>query len=173
MLMAACFPKNCGRDTVLHDKIHKHLVLHLNNKINKIHERAMRIAYKDYESSFSTLLERDTSVTIHTKNLQILITEMFKTKENLGPPFMKEIFRERNITYNLRHNNEFMLPRAKIVTYGTETIKYRGQRLWLSLSQHIKNVQSVIEFKSKIKSLNAVECTCRLCRTFIPQLGFI
>ena len=64
---------------------------------------------------------------------------------------MKEIFRERNITYNLRHNNEFMLPRAKTVTYGTETIKYRGQQLWLSLPQHIKNAQSVVEFKNKIK----------------------
>ena len=80
---------------------------HLNNKINKIHERALRIAYKDYESSFSTLLERDTSVTIHSRNLQILMTEMFQTKENLSPPFMKEIFLGRNITYNLRHNNNF------------------------------------------------------------------
>ena len=42
----------------------------LNNKINKIHERALRIAYKDYVSSFDILLERDKSVTIHTKNLQ-------------------------------------------------------------------------------------------------------
>ena len=98
---------------------------HLNNRINKIHERALRIAYKDYESIFSTLLERDTSITIHSKNLQILMTEMLKAKENLSPPFMKELLRERNITYNLRHNNEFMLPRAKTVTYGTETIKYR------------------------------------------------
>ena len=98
---------------------------------------------------------------------------MFKTKENINPPFMKEIFRERNTTYNLRNNNEFMLPRAKTVTYGTETIKYRGQWLWLSLPQHIKNAQSVNEFKNKIKSWNGAECTCRLCRTFIPQLGFI
>ena len=54
---------------------------HLNNKINKIHERALRIAYKDYESSFSTMLERDTSVTIHSKNLQTLMSEMFKTEK--------------------------------------------------------------------------------------------
>ena len=42
---------------------------HLNNKINKIHKRALRIAYKDYVSSFDILLERAKSVTIHTKNL--------------------------------------------------------------------------------------------------------
>ena len=53
---------------------------HLNSKINKIHEKALRIAYKDYESSFSPLLERDTSVTIHSKNLQILMIEVFKLR---------------------------------------------------------------------------------------------
>ena len=46
-----------------------------------------------------------------------------------------------------------MLPRANTVTYGTETISFRGQRLWLSLPQHIKNAQSIINFKSNIKKL--------------------
>ena len=29
------------------------------------------------------------------------------------------------------------------------------------------------EFKKEIKSLNGAECTCRLCRRYIPQLGFL
>ena len=65
---------------------------HLNNKIYRIHERALRIAYKDYESSFSNLLKKDDTVSIHAKNLQTLMIEMFKTKKNINPPFMKEIF---------------------------------------------------------------------------------
>ena len=103
----------------------------------------------------------------------MLMIEIFKTKENINSPFMKEIFRERTITYNLRNNNEFMLPTAETETFGTETIKYRGQRHWLSLPQHIKNVQPINEFENKIKSWNGDECTCILCRTFIQQLGFI
>ena len=106
---------------------------HLNNKINRIHERVLRIVYKDYESNFNTLLGKDNSVSIHAKNLQILMIEMFKTKENMNPHFMKEIFCERIVTYNLRNNNEFLLPRVKTTSYGSETIKYRGQRLWLSI----------------------------------------
>ena len=58
---------------------------HLNNKINKIHERALRIAYKDYVSSFDILLERDKLVTIHTKNLQTLMIEIFRTQNNMNP----------------------------------------------------------------------------------------
>ena len=57
---------------------------HLNNKINRIHERALRIAYKDYKSSFNTLLDK--SVNIHSKNLKTLMIEVFKTRENINPP---------------------------------------------------------------------------------------
>ena len=144
-----------------------------NNKINRIHERALQIAYKDYESSLNTLLEKDDSVSIHAKNLQTLLIEMFKAKENINPPFMKENFCERTVTYNLRNNNEFLLPMVRTTSYGSETIKCRGQRLWLSLPQHIRNAQSINEFKKEIKSWNGTDCTCRLCRAFIPPLGFL
>ena len=62
----------------------------LNNKINVLHERALRIAYNDYTSSFETLLENDFSVTIHQKNLRCLATEMFKIKNKLAPPFISD-----------------------------------------------------------------------------------
>ena len=52
----------------------------LNQKINKIQERALRITYKDTESTFSERLQKDSAVTIHTKNLQILMIEMYKTR---------------------------------------------------------------------------------------------
>ena len=43
-----------------------------NNTINRIHERALRIAYNDYVSDFKTLLANDNSVTIHQRNIQAL-----------------------------------------------------------------------------------------------------
>ena len=49
----------------------------LNNRINNIHERAMRLKYKDNKSSLKQLLEKDHSVTVHHKNLQVLVTETF------------------------------------------------------------------------------------------------
>ena len=49
----------------------------LNNRINNIHERALRLTYKDDKSSFKQLLEKDHSVTVHQKNLQVLVTKIF------------------------------------------------------------------------------------------------
>lgn len=60
---------------------------------------------------------------------------------------MKELFREQNITYNIRKKHKVMLLRAEAVTYGTEILSFRGQRLWQSLQQHIRNAQSIINIR--------------------------
>ena len=57
----------------------------LNNRINNIHERALRLTYKDNQTSFKELLEKDHAVTVHHKNLQDLVIEIFKVKNDLAP----------------------------------------------------------------------------------------
>ena len=64
----------------------------LNKRIDHIHERALRLVYEDYKSSFEELLHKDKSVTIHHRNIKYLALEMFKVSKGISPPFMKEIF---------------------------------------------------------------------------------
>ena len=84
----------------------------LNHRINHIHERALRFAYKNSQTDFGSLLEQRNLVSIHVKNLQLLMTEIYKTRSGLSPPFMKVIFAERNTGYNLRHGNDSQLPKC-------------------------------------------------------------
>ena len=65
---------------------------------------SLRFAYKDYQTDFESLLEQRNAVSIHVKNLQLLMTEIYKGKSGLSPPFMKDIFAERNTGYNLKAN---------------------------------------------------------------------
>ena len=51
-----------------------------NNKINRIHERSLRLVYNDKKATFKELLDKDKAVSMHTRNLQILVTEIFKVK---------------------------------------------------------------------------------------------
>ena len=145
----------------------------LNNKINKLHERALRLVYDKQNLTFQELLELDDSITIHHKNIQKLAIEMFKIKNNLSPPVMKGIFKENTNTYDLRNKRCWGPTNVRTVHYGSETIRYRGPKTWDMVPQNIKDSVSLAEFKSKIKTWKPNDCACRLCKTFIPQLGFI
>ena len=145
----------------------------LNNKINRLHERSLRLVYQDETLSFQELLDLDNSMTIHHRNLQRLATEMFKIKNNLSPKPIKEIFKEQVNTYDLRNKRYWEISNVRTVRYGTETIRYRGTKTWDILPLNIKESKTLSEFKAKIKLWKPTECTCRLCKIFVPELGFI
>ena len=145
----------------------------LNNRINRIHERALRISYGDANSSFEELLLKDNSFTIHEINLQRLATEMFKIKNNLTPHFMKNVFPQSKVDINLRHKPTFVTSNVKSVYNGTETISFRGPQIWSGIPENIKNVQSLSEFQTRIKKWKPRGCMCRLCKTYIQHVGFI
>ena len=77
-------------------------------------------------------------VSIHVKNLQLLMTEIYKTNSGSSPPFMKDILAERNTGYNLRHGNDSQLPAVHTTTYRIETISFLGNRLWSTLPNIVK-----------------------------------
>ena len=145
----------------------------LNNRINFIHERALRITYGDKISTFQQLLEKDNSVSIHHRNWQVLATEMIKISNNLSPDIVKEIFQKRIVPYNLRSENSFMSRQVNSVYHGTESLSFLGPKIWEQVPQEIKVSENIAIFKSKIKKWTPSHCPCRLCRTYLPQIGFM
>ena len=145
----------------------------LNNIINRIHERALRIAYNDYNTSFEELLIKDNSFTIHERNLQRLAIEMYKSKNNISPPFMKGVFPESKNCINLRCKPIFETHNVKTVYNGTKTISFRGPQIWSIIPTSIKNAGTLPEFKSLIKKWKPKGCMCRLCKTYVQHVGFI
>ena len=102
-----------------------------NRKINMLHERFLRIIYNDKQSSFTELLNKDNSVSIHIRNIQRLAIEMFRFYNGLSPPLMNNIFKlKAESPYNLRQVSEFSRPMVKSVYLGTESISYLGPKIW-------------------------------------------
>ena len=73
----------------------------LNNKINWIYERALTLVYQN-NLSFSELFDLDNYVTVHQKNLQVLVTEIYKFKNGIAQEIMTDIIELQNPSYNLR-----------------------------------------------------------------------
>ena len=137
----------------------------LNNNINKLHERCLRIVYSDNTSSFDGLLETDKSVSVYHRNIQVLATELYKIVNVLLPEIMKEVlpFNE-NTSYNTRNKRKFHSRSIKSVTFGSETLSHLAPKIWEPVPFENKNVDSVASFRRTIKKWKPINCPCLLCR---------
>ena len=72
------------------------------NDLNRTHKRALRILLNDYTSTFNELLHRVNECTIHQKNLQKLMLEVYNSLTQQNPSFLWDMFHEKDNKYNLR-----------------------------------------------------------------------
>ena len=100
------------------------------------------------------------------------MTEIYKTRSGLSPPFMKDIFAVRNTGYDLRQGNDLQLPKVHTTTHDIETISFLENRLWSTLPNIIKQASTLSIFKSHTKCWKGENCNCRLCKIYIPQVGY-
>ena len=162
---------------------------HSNHRINKLHERALRIAYNDYFSDFSDLLIKDNAVTIHQRNLRSLAIEMYKITNNLCPAFIKDLMTEISVPYNSRSTTQvtedinggvkyneksnYMIPETKTVSFGLESIRYLGPKIWMLVPDELKKSSTLELFKERVRKLKFEKCPCKLCKTYIKGLGYV
>ena len=146
----------------------------MNNRINKIHEKTLRLVYKDEKNlSLDDLLKKDKSASIHQINLKILATEIYKARNDLGPEIMKDIFHSVQKPYNLRNDSTLQMRRNRTVYFGTESISSLAPKIWEIVPCEIKNAKSLDIFKKRIKLWTTDKCPCRLCKRYIGNVGFI
>ena len=90
-----------------------------------------------------------------------LVTEIFKTLNNLNPKYMSDIFIRNN--NNPRNPNNLIRPKVNSFTYGINSIRNQGPAIWNLLPSNIKEATSLSHFKSLIKSWDGSKCNCRSC----------
>ena len=145
----------------------------IKKKINNLHERALRLIYCDHSSDFQELLRRDDSVRIHQKNIQALATMMYKVVSNVAPTIVSELFSFSNFNYNLRSGSQFHQPSANTAWNGQETISYLGPKIWNMVPEEMKQKSSLFAFKREVKQWVPNNCLCRICKNYLPKIGFI
>ena len=149
---------------------HNHTV---NNQINRLHERCLRLTYNDRQSSYDASLKRDGSVSIYHRNIRTLAIEMFKVLKGLSPAVFNETFPVKQVKkYNLRHTSDFSVPHVRSINYGFESLAYLGPKIWELIPSDMKEIDSLNEFKNKIKHWKPESCPCRLCKLYIGGVGY-
>ena len=77
-------------------------------------------------------------MTVHHKSLQILVTEIFKVKNNLAPNIIKDVFGLKEPPYNLRsESNHFTRRSVKTAYNGLLSIKRLVPQIWELIQQRV------------------------------------
>ena len=113
--------------------------------IKKVYERALtlRIVLNDNIIDFENVLRNMNDITIHHKNIQTLMTELFKIKYDLAPLIMDSLLNKRTVCYNFRNLQEFQSEIKRTVFYLFETLSYRAPQLWTILPEEFKQRKKI------------------------------
>ena len=133
--------------------------------------RALRAVYLDYSSTFAELLEKDKSITIHQRNIQLVAIEMFKTAKEIGPDIVRDLFTFKECS---RNDRTFHRPCVTTDQFGKNSIRYFGTIVWDEmLPDKFKKIVKLEKFKNDIKEWIPEKCLCLLCREYIGGVGYV
>ena len=103
----------------------------MEHRINSIHKRALKLVYQDsYNLTFQKLLAKEKSVSIHQKNLQLLATEIFKSKTGVSSELMNDIFHFVELPCNLSGDYTLEKKQDHTVHHGSESLSSLSPKLW-------------------------------------------
>ena len=125
------------------------------NKINRLHERCLRIIYKDRHSNFEKLRNKDNSVSIHYNNIHGLAIELYKIANDMSPKIMSKVFKLKDTPcYYLRHTLQFSTDPIHSAYNETESASYLDQRFGKKYLQKLKIRNLLMGLKEKSKNGN-------------------
>ena len=144
----------------------------IDHKINYLHERALRLVYCDYSSTFEELLTMDKSITFHQRNIHYVAIEMFKVKNGLSPSFITDMFQV--MSGKTRTGDRYIRPNVNTVKKGENSLRYFGPIVWNEmLPNDLKVHTSLDEFKINLKNWVPTNCPCKICKLYVKDIGFI
>ena len=114
-----------------------------NNKINRFHERVLRILYDDDVSTFDQLLAMDKFLCIPHQNIQRLLTEIYKALHDISGNSLKELLVKTESTISLRSKSELVIPSVNSILKGKNSIRYFGSVISNSLPIEIREDHSI------------------------------
>ena len=125
----------------------------MEHRINRIHERTLRLIYpSQHQLTFKELLEKQKTVSIHQRNLKTLATEIYKVKNKISPEVVNSLFAFTNKNYNLRNASILKRNRYFTVHYGRESLVSLAPKIWELVPDSVIEVKTLSIFKNKIKA---------------------
>ena len=129
--------------------------------INATHKRALCAKANKFSVPLDVLLRESNTVSIHTRNLRLLVIEIYKALNQLSPAIMWNTFNEWTSGYNLRRMSSLQVPRIQ-TAMGSNTFDFRASLAWNNLPARLKFLNET-DFKAEVSKCT-IYCSCKLCK---------
>ena len=106
--------------------------------------------------------------TIETSTLAI---ELYKVWRGIAPKIMENVF-PLNSNAKYLGQNDFQSRNVKHVNYGTDSLAHLGPKMWSMVPLQWKSLSLSI-FSKKIRKWKPDDCPCRLCKTYVQNVGYV
>ena len=131
-------------------------------KLEKLNCRALRLVYKDYTSSYESLLAADSSVSLHLQRQRALAEEVYKILEKQRPSYLLNLVRKKETSYNLRRKN-VCIDNFNSIKYGKKSFSYEASKIWNDLPNYIREAKNFKTFRKLLRTWKGEECKCAMC----------
>ena len=129
------------------------------DKLERLNERAIRFVFRDTYTSYSELLNALGLSSLKQQRLIKITLSIFNAVHNsLAPKSIQDlIVHRKNVSYNLRGDYILSLPKPKSTTYGLNSVRYIGPKLWNSIPNMFRNITNFKSFKRSISQVDLVQ----------------
>ena len=110
----------------------------------------LSFVFNDYRSSYEDILNRNNLLSLKEQRYMKIIEFTYKALNGLLPS-LNNIFSTKDCKYNFRDSHKLQLPRVNTITYGINSFKYLGSKLWNLLPPEIKSSETFEIFKEALK----------------------
>ena len=91
------------------------------NKLEKLHERALRIVFDDFSTSYEILCERANTLPLSFYRLRFLGIEMYKCVNGFNPAYLNDLFTAQSNDYHLRDSSRLIQPKFNTFKFGNNS----------------------------------------------------
>ena len=121
-------------------------------KLEKMQERALRVAFNDYVSQYHDLLKKANLQTLYNKRCKKVLEHVYKVIHDLSPLFPNDFYVVKNISYGLRYGKPLNLPNYNYVRFGKYSLKYQASKYWNALNVKFDEIDNLNQFKNALES---------------------
>ena len=134
------------------------------DKFKKLQRRALRFVFTDYTSRYSDMIQHGNFLFLSALRIRYLPIDMYKCVHGLHPPYLNELFKNKDTRCDLRDSNRLHEPEFQTVRYV-----FKSSLVWFKIVERpeVKKYENRYFYRIHLYVLYLGVCLCVCVLVFV------